>query len=40
MKLALCAILLAGAAPTAQPTPQTIAVTSPTLKADETMPRD
>src|SRR5664279_2320888 len=40
MKLALCATLLAGAALTAQSTPQTIAVASPTLKADETMPRD
>jgi Raf kinase inhibitor-like YbhB/YbcL family protein len=40
MKLALCATLLAAATLTAQSTPQTIAVASPTLKADETMPRD
>ncbi|HEX3645938.1 MAG TPA: YbhB/YbcL family Raf kinase inhibitor-like protein [Vicinamibacterales bacterium] len=40
MKLALCATVLAGAALTAQSAPQRIAVTSPTLKADEPMPRD
>jgi Raf kinase inhibitor-like YbhB/YbcL family protein len=40
MRLVLCATLLAGAALTAQTTPQPMAVASPTLKADETMPRD
>ena len=40
MRVALCATLLAGAALTAQTTPQPMVVGSPTLKADETMPRD
>jgi Raf kinase inhibitor-like YbhB/YbcL family protein len=40
MRLVWCATLLAGAALTAQTTPQPMAVASPTLKADETMPRD
>ena len=40
MRLVLCATLLAGAALTAQTTPQPMVVASPTLKADETMPRD
>jgi Raf kinase inhibitor-like YbhB/YbcL family protein len=40
MKLALCATLIASATLSAQTTPQTITVASPTLKADETMPRD
>jgi phosphatidylethanolamine-binding protein (PEBP) family uncharacterized protein len=39
MKLALCAIVIAGAA-LPQATPQPIAVGSPTLQADRTMPRD
>jgi Raf kinase inhibitor-like YbhB/YbcL family protein len=40
MRLVLCATLLAGAALTAQTTPQPMVVASPTLKADETMPSD
>ena len=40
MRLVLCATLLAGAALTAQTAPQPMVVASPTLKADETMPRD
>ena len=40
MKLALCATLLAGATLAAQTAPQKLAVTSPTLVADQAMPRD
>jgi len=40
MRLALCAAMMAGAALSAQAPPQKIVVSSPTLKADETMPRD
>ena len=40
MKLALFATLLAGATLAAQTAPQKLAVTSPTLVADQTMPRD
>ena len=41
MRLAACAtLMLAGAALAAQSAPQTIVVGSPTLKMDQTMPRD
>jgi Raf kinase inhibitor-like YbhB/YbcL family protein len=40
MKLAVCATILAGATLAAQAPPQKIVVSSPTLKMDETMPRD
>ncbi len=40
MRLALCATVIAGATLAAQSTPHTIVVGSPTLKADQTMPRD
>ena len=40
INIALCAILMAGAALSAQTAPHTIVVSSPTLTADQTMPRD
>jgi Raf kinase inhibitor-like YbhB/YbcL family protein len=40
MKLAMSALLIAGTALSAQPAPQNITVGSPTLVADQTMPRD
>ena len=40
MRSTLCALLIAGAALSAQAPPQTITVGSPTLVADQTMPRD
>ena len=40
MKMTLCATLIAGATLAAQTTPQPITVGSPTLVADQTMPRD
>src|SRR5258705_11304814 len=40
MKLAWCAILISGVALSAQAPRQKIAVGSPTLRADQTMPRD
>ena len=40
MRYILCAIVIAGAAVAPQNKPQTIAVGSPTLQADQTMPRD
>jgi Raf kinase inhibitor-like YbhB/YbcL family protein len=40
MRLAVCATLIAGATLAAQTAPHTIVVGSPTLKADQTMPRD
>jgi Raf kinase inhibitor-like YbhB/YbcL family protein len=40
VRLAWCGIAIAGAAPSAQAPPQKIAVASPALVADHTMPRD
>src|SRR5476651_1809677 len=38
--MTLCAILMAGATLPAQTAPHTIVVSSPTLRADQTMPRE
>ena len=40
MKFMVCATLLSGATLAAQTAPRMIVVSSPTLKADQTMPRD